>query len=99
MLGSLEGECTVKLLVSSPWPLAGHPRTMRMWVSSGDVVPLWCPEPVGQYDAGASGTPNCCSEHATQILHREAPPDGCPVRTRGGCDGSADRALCRARRR
>src|SRR5512132_2359104 len=36
----------------------------------------WCREPADKSDVGASGTPNCCQEHETQIPLVEAPPDG-----------------------
>ncbi len=46
--------------------LARHPHPMKMGGSSGDVGLAWCYEPVSEWDAGASGTHNCCLEHEPQ---------------------------------
>jgi hypothetical protein len=46
--------------------VAGHPQRMKMVWSSGDVGFAWCCEPVTEWDAGASGTHNCCREHEPQ---------------------------------
>jgi len=46
--------------------LAGHPGRMKMGGSPGDVDADWRCEPVAEWDAGASGTQNCCREHEPQ---------------------------------
>src|SRR5215216_7549246 len=56
-------------------------------------------EPVGKWDAGAWGTPNCCCEHGPETLDHQAPPDGTVgVERGGGSDGAADRTLRRTGR-
>jgi hypothetical protein len=55
------------------------PWRMNMVLSAGDVGATWCREPDQEEDAGASGTPDCCYEHAPQMLQDEAPPGGSAV--------------------
>jgi hypothetical protein len=46
--------------------LPGRPERMKIGGRPATSVSLGAGEPVKQSDAGASGTPNCCHEHATQ---------------------------------
>jgi hypothetical protein len=49
------------------WSWAGGPpRRMKMWLGRpATSASPGAAEPDYQWDAGASGTPDCCCEHAT----------------------------------
>jgi hypothetical protein len=58
---------------------------MKMWLGrAATSASPGAAEPDYQWDAGASGTPDCCWEHATSTLDDEAPAGGmaCSRRTR-----------------
>src|SRR6266568_211811 len=63
--------------------LSGHPEGMKIGARPATSVSLGAGEPVQQSDAGASGTPKCCYEHATQTPCKEAPPGVDPCRQGG----------------
>jgi hypothetical protein len=58
---------SLQALITYQWSWAGGPpRRMKMWLGRpATSASPGAAEPDYQWDAGASGTPDCCCEHAT----------------------------------